>query len=185
MSEKICTRCHKPHDEDTKWCAACKAKMRVYDSRRVRPSGPGICRQCHKPFDEPHGFKTCNACREVNSVYNGENREKQRGYSCWYRKEYPEHVKVANHNCRARKKENGGTFTFRELNEQFERQEGFCYYCGKLLYASFESAVHVDHKTPLARGGSNDISNIALSCAACNLKKHTKTAEEFLQEMNK
>lgn len=96
-----------------------------------------------------------------------------------------EKYKTYNNNRRARIKGNGGTFTFKELNEQFERQEGFCYYCGELLYKSFDSSVHIDHMTPISRGGSNDISNIALSCAACNLKKHTQTAEEFLQEMNK
>ena len=37
-----------------------------------------------------------------------------------------------------------------------------------------------DHVVPLARGGSNDISNIAVACASCNKKKHAKTADEFM-----
>jgi 5-methylcytosine-specific restriction endonuclease McrA len=34
---------------------------------------------------------------------------------------------------------------------------------------------------PLSRGGTNDISNIVLACANCNLKKHTKTHAEFIK----
>jgi 5-methylcytosine-specific restriction endonuclease McrA len=41
---------------------------------------------------------------------------------------------------------------------------------------------HVDHKTPLSRGGSNWPSNIVCACAECNMKKNAKTAEEFLSE---
>jgi 5-methylcytosine-specific restriction endonuclease McrA len=109
------------------------------------------------------------------------NKEKVLKRCQEYRKKNPEKCRIWKHNRRAKLKENGGTFTFRELNEQFERQEGFCYYCGELLYKSFDSSVHIDHKTPISRGGSNNISNIALACSACNQKKFTKTAEEFME----
>ena len=85
-----------------------------------------------------------------------------------------------NHRRRARLKDNGGSFTVDELNALFKRQEGCCFYCGDLLYSSFDKAIHIDHKIPISRGGKNDIENIALSCAACNMSKHTKTHKEFL-----
>ena len=233
MSEKLCTQCHKPHDEDTKWCAACKAHKKRYKAQRIRlaaASGKNRCIKCNNIFDEPHDFKTCNACREKSRGYRKEHRDvlrvqekeykdahrdKIRLHDIFYRNEHhekliaqsreynarhsdvrnansreykrdnPMQFRVYEHNRRARKRENGGTFSFKELNEQFERQEGFCYYCGRLLYSSFDNDIHIDHMTPISRGGSNEISNIALSCATCNLKKHAKTAEEFLQEMNK
>lgn len=88
--------------------------------------------------------------------------------------------KQRNNNRRARINGNGGTYTRKEISDIFEQQEGFCHYCGKLLYASFDSKIHIEHKVPIFRGGSNNIENIALSCATCNHKKGLKTDTEFL-----
>lgn len=38
---------------------------------------------------------------------------------------------------------------------------------------------HLEHKTPLSRGGGNSKENLGVSCAYCNFKKHNKTVEEF------
>ena len=80
---------------------------------------------------------------------------------------------------RARKRANGGSFTLRELNDLFAQQEGFCAYCGELLYRRFDSEVHVEHRIPVSRGGNSDINNIALACSKCNLAKGILTDEEF------
>lgn len=51
-----------------------------------------------------------------------------------------------------------------------------CAYCGcELDYKDMQ----VDHATPLARGGKDDISNYMPSCRSCNHYKATLTAEEF------
>lgn len=39
--------------------------------------------------------------------------------------------------------------------------------------------LEVEHIVPKARGGSDRVSNLALACRPCNIKKGTKTAEEF------
>lgn len=60
-------------------------------------------------------------------------------------------------------------------------RDGFkCKYCG--ITAEF-SALHVDHKVPVALGGSNDIDNLVTACVACNLGKRTKLAN-LTQELN-
>ena len=46
-----------------------------------------------------------------------------------------------------------------------------CQYCGGI-------AEHIDHVTPLSRGGKCGHHNFALSCQTCNLKKHDKTPHE-------
>ena len=97
-----------------------------------------------------------------------------------WREEHPEHIKRYDHTRRVRKKCNGGAYTIEEIRELWDKQNGICYYCGKLIYSSLDKERHIDHKLPISRGGSNDISNIALTCARCNLSKHTKTAEEYL-----
>lgn len=38
---------------------------------------------------------------------------------------------------------------------------------------------HLEHKTPLSRGGSNEKRNLGVSCQRCNLKKGTKTELEY------
>jgi 5-methylcytosine-specific restriction endonuclease McrA len=88
-------------------------------------------------------------------------------------------ARVWNHNRTARTNGNGGSFSVDELNTLFDEQEGLCAYCGRLLFESFATPFHIEHKTPISRGGTNNIGNIALSCAECNLKKGTMTDDEF------
>ncbi|TMC91213.1 MAG: HNH endonuclease, partial [Chloroflexi bacterium] len=49
-----------------------------------------------------------------------------------------------------------------------------CAYCGK-TNLPFE----IDHIQPRSRGGSNRVSNLALTCHACNQAKGSQTASEF------
>ena len=42
---------------------------------------------------------------------------------------------------------------------------------------------HLEHKTPLSRGGDNKYSNLDVSCQKCNLSKHDKTEEEFRKKV--
>jgi 5-methylcytosine-specific restriction endonuclease McrA len=130
-------------------------------------------------------YKCRDANRERYDEYQREwvkaNHEKVRATDKRWSVKHPDAVRRKRHNRRTRITGNGGTYTLKELNAQFEKQEGFCYYCGELLYASFDKEVHVDHMIPLSRGGSNSIENIVLSCATCNLEKNTKTSDEYLK----
>lgn len=38
---------------------------------------------------------------------------------------------------------------------------------------------HIDHIIPIARGGSDTVGNLCVSCRPCNMSKHTKMPEEF------
>lgn len=49
-----------------------------------------------------------------------------------------------------------------------------CAYCG-----TKEIPLQVEHIVPVARGGSNRVSNLALACEPCNQAKGTQTAAEF------
>lgn len=57
-----------------------------------------------------------------------------------------------------------------------EMYDGRCYYCGK-----GGKKLQREHRVPLARGGSNDISNIVPSCEACNRRKGILTDDEFFK----
>jgi hypothetical protein len=57
-------------------------------------------------------------------------------------------------------------------NSIFDRDNGKCAYCqGQILY---DESWHIDHIVPVAKGGTNELSNLTLSCVACNLKKGAK-----------
>ncbi len=49
-----------------------------------------------------------------------------------------------------------------------------CCYCG-----ATGVPLQLEHITPKARGGSDRVSNLALACEACNVKKGVQTAAEF------
>ncbi|MFH1668905.1 MAG: RNA-guided endonuclease IscB [Candidatus Woesearchaeota archaeon] len=57
------------------------------------------------------------------------------------------------------------------LLEKFRKT---CVYCKKTSTPS-----QIEHIIPKSRGGSNKVSNLAISCEECNLKKGSLTAEEF------
>ena len=51
-----------------------------------------------------------------------------------------------------------------------------CYLCGDLIPLGER---HVDHIVPVSKGGSSRPSNLAVTCAKCNLEKSAKTPEEI------
>ena len=51
-----------------------------------------------------------------------------------------------------------------------------CIYCMKKL--TNEKAT-LEHKLPLARGGSNNIRNLDIACVSCNSRKKNRTEKEF------
>ncbi|HLX58979.1 MAG TPA: RNA-guided endonuclease IscB, partial [Ktedonobacteraceae bacterium] len=57
------------------------------------------------------------------------------------------------------------------LLEKFQHR---CVYCGRA-----NTAFELDHIRPRSRGGSNRVSNLALSCHHCNTIKGDRTASEF------
>lgn len=62
-------------------------------------------------------------------------------------------------------------------NYLLEKHGRKCFYCDKEV-----STFEVEHMIPKAKGGSNRIDNLTLSCHSCNQKKRTLTAEEFIKQ---
>lgn len=52
--------------------------------------------------------------------------------------------------------------------EVFKRDKFTCQYCGK---SAPDVLLHVDHITPVSKGGKDDLLNLVTSCADCNLGK--------------
>jgi 5-methylcytosine-specific restriction endonuclease McrA len=68
-----------------------------------------------------------------------------------------------------------------EIDNLLNNNNNQCFYCK--IFVKRGINLHLDHKVPLNRGGNHHINNLVPSCASCNLRKGTKTAEEFLSIM--
>jgi 5-methylcytosine-specific restriction endonuclease McrA len=81
------------------------------------------------------------------------------------------YLRVSRHKRRAAT--SGEHFTFAEWEALLLQHAGCCAYCGST------ERIEADHRIPLDRGGSNEISNILPACRHCNRRKHRRTEEEF------
>lgn len=56
-----------------------------------------------------------------------------------------------------------------------------CLYCRTPVDLTKRRRLNLDHRLPISRGGNADLSNMVISCGACNRAKGECTAEEFEQ----
>lgn len=71
-----------------------------------------------------------------------------------------------------------GTLAGYETREfLLEKWGRHCVYCGIK-----DVPLQIEHIHPRAKGGSNSITNLTLSCEKCNIKKGTKDIKEFLRK---
>lgn len=71
-----------------------------------------------------------------------------------------------------------GTHTAADWRAMVRAACGRCFYCGRRW-----ERVSKDHKTPVSRGGSDALDNLAASCLACNQSKGTKTEAEYRAQL--
>lgn len=76
---------------------------------------------------------------------------------------------------RARKREAEGMHTAADIEAQYKRQRGKCYWCGVKVGETY----HMDHIVPLSRGGSDLPENLVVACPICNMEKHNKLPHEW------
>jgi len=74
----------------------------------------------------------------------------------------------------------GHSFTLEQVINMMN-QASICEYCHKPIAPLDYS---IDHKIPLNKGGTNDISNLHLICIKCNKVKGDLTDEQFKDLMN-
>jgi len=110
-----------------------------------------------------------------HSLWRKRNREKLREINRQWRKDNPEQCRAACRRRRARKYGTGGRHTKADIELQYSSQRGKCWHCGKKLGHSY----HVDHLTPIAKGGSDNPRNLVISCPQCNQSKNDKMTWEW------
>lgn len=128
--------------------------------------------------------------RELMKRWSEEHRELSREYTRRYALRHPDRIRaqwakwyqrnrayetVRQQNKRARRQSAPGSFTDVDVQSIYEYQDGKCFYCQRPVGDDF----HRDHFIPLARGGTNDWTNIVVACPSCNFSKRDKLPEEF------
>lgn len=81
----------------------------------------------------------------------------------------------------AKKRGIAGSYTDADVARIRKEQRDRCAYCR----VSLRGRGHVDHITPLSRGGSNDPRNIQIACQPCNQAKHAHDPIDFARKMGK
>lgn len=136
---------------------------------------------------EQRKCKDCETSYPLNRDYFGNTpsggfrwqcRSCMRNHVKKYTEQNPEWVKEKNSARLARMAQHGGRGISLSDTNKIRRELGdCCAYCGVPLQGGGE----VDHMTPVARGGRDEPENATLACMKCNLAKHAKTVDEYLQ----
>jgi len=103
-------------------------------------------------------------------AWNTSHPERRSVIRSTWRKKNPEACSAYTRNRRAREKGNGGTHTSSDIQAQYRRQNGRCFYCKTKVRDDY----HVDHVVPVAAGGSNGPENLVVACPPCNQTKAGK-----------
>jgi 5-methylcytosine-specific restriction endonuclease McrA len=170
---KLCTsKCERertktivPVIPETKHCPNCKetkSHSEFYTHKSRSDGLGGVCKPCHAELLRTYREENPEKRAETNRKYYEKNREKMLEGSRKWRQTNPDKVNAKNQRRRARKRNAPG-------------------YGNKCLYCGTEENLHIEHRIPLARGGSNHPANLAPACQSCNSSKHTKTETEFKQ----
>lgn len=118
-------------------------------------------------------YKHVDLRRAANRAWHAKNPEKAKAArQAWL--STPEgmaSVKVGRVTYKARKRGALGSHTKGDIKAIFGAQRGRCAYCRQRLP---KTGYHVDHITPVSKGGSNDRRNLQLTCARCNISKKDK-----------
>ena len=127
-------------------------------------------------------WRTKNRARIIVKLaeWRARNKDRIKAYSKFYFRNNKEQCRASS---RARRKrgEAAGKLTRQTVQMVYEdniKKYGTltCYLCLKPIVLGND---HLEHKTPICRGGTNEYNNLAVAHALCNLIKHDKTEVEF------
>jgi 5-methylcytosine-specific restriction endonuclease McrA len=115
--------------------------------------------------------------RELVSRWYKENTDRFKETNAKWHATHPESNRISGHKRRARKLENGGSFSAEQIKNILKQQKNKCVVCR----ANISKTFHIDHIFPLSRGGSNSATNIQLLCPTCNRCKGARHPIDFMQ----
>lgn len=144
-----------------------------------------------KVSDTQHRHRDAN--REERNERNRQWLLENPDYHAQYRSSYPEKVAAANRRWREENPDRVAGLSARrravlsrceaeavDLKAILWRDQSVCYLCGLTVKPQkVHKELHIEHKTPLDRGGPHTPENVAVSHQWCNNSKGTKTEAEY------
>lgn len=122
--------------------------------------------------------KNPDKAKASTAAYHAANPHKARERERSWLESHPDARRTIAHNYHAKKRANGGTLSVGLAEKLFKLQRGKCA-CG--CKQSLGDDYHLDHRMPLALGGTNTDDNIQLLTGICNRKKGAKHPVDFMQ----
>ena len=134
-------------------------------------------RDCSDRRNRPeNGKKWCNGCGRRLSVKQFSDRN---GHADGLSSRCKRCEAIQQH----RRSNLPGDFKFSDIQNQWYRQNGKCFWCGKRCGDNpNDEEYHIDHLTPVARldaGPTNFPRNLVISCPECNYAKSNRLPIEF------
>ena len=153
-------------------CGDCGETKPAAEFHRSKSRGSGLARRCMACASDYH------------RAYRATRRAELAAYHREWAEKNPLRVRVLGARAARRRrvavKNAEGQHEAADVTRLWHRQRGECARCGLRFGPRPEAGgFHVDHVTPLSRGGSDWPRNLQLLCAPCNLAKGSKTPAEF------
>lgn len=193
-----------------KKCCSCKEYKDLLSFNKNKYNKDGFsfqCKTCYKQYKSNYlknNKININNLRRSNYNKNKEkikqsialkyqkNKEKIRSYQKKYYSKNLEYFKLKNKRYRENNKEyilmknrkrsnkikSFSNIYQKDIDILLKKYDNKCYYCN--INVERKINLHLDHKVPLVRQGNHSIDNLVPACKNCNLRKGTKTSEEFL-----
>lgn len=187
---KVCTLCGESKDSSffykhktnksglSSWCRPCtNAKVMQYNScpeKKARKK-----EYDKKRMDEMSDEDRKKIRERVIANYHANKPKKLAKINEWVKRNPEARRAIANnYKHRRRAQESGGVSTAR-LRAWTDAQTKRCVWCS----TDCQEAFHVDHVVPLSKGGEHELTNLAIACPTCNLRKSAKMPLEWALEL--
>jgi len=166
----------------TKQCSKCKQYKSTTEFCKHSPSKDGlhpICRSCRSAIRKGEKQDPERRRKSSKKYYESHKEEcfaRGRKWNLIHRDRHLEIKRLAEKVRNSRKRSSTGRgITSAQIRNIYDAQSRKCKYC----HAELGGKYHVDHRVPIALGGSDEISNIQILCARCNSSKKATPPEEY------
>lgn len=128
------------------------------------------CRSCGDANIAAWRLKNPHLVKRGRDAWTAANKDYEIEVRKRWRERNRDRSRISKRNAKAKRKSAAGRHTAEDIARIMKQQRGRCAYCRQKLGEEY----HVDHITPIAKGGTNDARNIQLTCAKCNLEKSAR-----------
>lgn len=145
-----------------------REKAKLYAKAYRSNNGAELNRASREKYSTDQEYR--EQCKRQAKEWRMRNLERARLNCRLWARRNPE--RLAYHNMKQRSR---NPIDPEVIQQVFARDDYKCVYCETPF-----GQLSIDHLTPLAKGGTNDVWNLAVACMACNTSKGAKMPLDFI-----